>query len=152
MKIFLWLLWKCKICWPIVFGEFESKLCSFTILSYFWVQWVFWFRLLYILWGKFSANLILTFYIKFVGKRWKFVPKRFLSPPREFKRLYGNELRQTTLENFFKNEKNNKNKWSLEINLLVKKCCFIFQTWMMFILVLISIWEDFIIFKDGTGI
>jgi hypothetical protein len=36
-----------------------------------------------------------------LGRHWKFVPKRFLSPPREFKILYGSELRQTTLENFF---------------------------------------------------
>jgi hypothetical protein len=28
------------------------------------------------------------------------VPKRFLSPPREFKKLYGAELRQTTMDNF----------------------------------------------------
>ena len=35
-----------------------------------------------------------------VGKRWKFVPKRYLSPPREFKKLYGTELRQTTMDNF----------------------------------------------------
>jgi hypothetical protein len=29
------------------------------------------------------------------------VERRFLSPPREFKTLYGAESRQTTLENFF---------------------------------------------------
>ncbi len=40
-----------------------------------------------------------------IGKRWKFVPKRFLSPPREFKYLYGSEVRQTTMENFFNVEK-----------------------------------------------
>ncbi len=31
--------------------------------------------------------------------------KKFVSPPREFKRLYGNELRQSTLENFFQASK-----------------------------------------------
>ena len=28
------------------------------------------------------------------------MPKRFLSPPREFKILYGKEVRQTTMDNF----------------------------------------------------
>ena len=51
---------------------------------------------------KFSFNDF-----KFIGCRWKFVPKRFVSPPREFKKLYGNELRQTTLENYFKLVKRN---------------------------------------------
>jgi hypothetical protein len=37
----------------------------------------------------------------FLGKHWKFVERRFLSPPREFKTLYGPDYRQTTLENYF---------------------------------------------------
>ncbi len=40
-----------------------------------------------------------------MGKHWKFVPKWFLSPPREFKYLYGSEVRQTTMENFINVEK-----------------------------------------------
>ena len=45
-----------------------------------------------------TMNNILDWFI--LGKHWKFVAKRFLSPPREFKMLYGSELRQTTMENF----------------------------------------------------
>jgi hypothetical protein len=45
---------------------------------------------------NYYCNLII------VGKRWNFVPKRFRSPPREFKYLYGSEVRQTTMDNFVK--------------------------------------------------
>jgi hypothetical protein len=54
----------------------------------------------------------MPFIILLLGQRWKFVPKRFLSPPREFKKLYGNELRQTTLDNFFGISKNENVKVS----------------------------------------
>ncbi len=53
-----------------------------------------------------STFPFLVFYVKLsfviVGKRWNFVPKRYRSPPREFKQLYGPEARQTTMDNFFK--------------------------------------------------
>ena len=45
---------------------------------------------------NYYCNLII------VGKRWNFVPKRFRSPPREFKYLYGSEVRQTMMDNFVK--------------------------------------------------
>ncbi len=36
-----------------------------------------------------------------VGKKLKFLPRRFISPPREFRFLYGREVRQTTIDSFF---------------------------------------------------
>jgi len=43
-------------------------------------------------------NVLLNF---FVGKRkLTFVPRKFVSPPREFRFLYGPEIRQTVLDNF----------------------------------------------------
>ncbi len=33
------------------------------------------------------------------GFSWKFVPSKFVPPPKEF-RIYGNEVRQTVLDNF----------------------------------------------------
>ncbi len=35
----------------------------------------------------------------FSGVAWKFVPSKFTRPPKEF-RVYGNEVRQTVLDNF----------------------------------------------------
>jgi hypothetical protein len=34
-----------------------------------------------------------------------FVPRRFLSPPREFKNLFGKELRQTRIDSYFVGKK-----------------------------------------------
>ena len=35
----------------------------------------------------------------FSGFSWKFVPSKYTRPPREF-RVYGNEIRQTVLDNY----------------------------------------------------
>ena len=50
--------------------------------------------------GNFARSINNFFATIIIGKRWKFVAKRFLSPPREFKILYGKEVRQTTMDNF----------------------------------------------------
>jgi hypothetical protein len=38
----------------------------------------------------------------------KFVPRKFVCPPREFRLLYGKEIRQTIIESFFSVRKINK--------------------------------------------
>ncbi len=41
-----------------------------------------------------------NFCVLFVsGFSWKFVPSKFIRPPKEF-RVYGNEVRQTLMDNF----------------------------------------------------
>jgi hypothetical protein len=45
----------------------------------------------------------------FSGVTWKFVPSKFTRPPKEF-RVYGNEIRQTVLDNFLVPQKVLKGK------------------------------------------
>ena len=49
----------------------------------------------------FYVKKISWVYLYFIvsGFSWKFVPSKYTRPPREF-RVYGNEIRQTVLDNF----------------------------------------------------
>ena len=43
-------------------------------------------------------------FLLFAGRVWKFVPRKFIRPPKEFL-IYGNEVRQTVIDNFVSVEK-----------------------------------------------
>ena len=43
-------------------------------------------------------------FLLFAGRVWKFVPRKFIRPPKEFL-IYGNEVRQTVMDNFVSVEK-----------------------------------------------
>jgi hypothetical protein len=40
-----------------------------------------------------------TLLLLFLGCQWKFVPRKFVRPPKEFL-IYGNEVRQTVLDHY----------------------------------------------------
>jgi hypothetical protein len=51
----------------------------------------------------YGANSFFIF-LYFVGKL-KFVPSKFVRPPKEFRKLYGPNIRQTVIESFFVSKK-----------------------------------------------
>jgi hypothetical protein len=47
------------------------------------------------------ANLFSDLCSFFIKGKFKFVPSKFVRPPKEFRALYGANIRQTVLESFF---------------------------------------------------
>jgi len=51
------------------------------------------------------VGLFIRKFCLFSERKWKFLPSKFVRPPNEFL-IYGNVMRQTVLDNFFKIKKN----------------------------------------------